>query len=277
MPASGVRRSWLTAASSAVRMRLPSASARARSASSWSRRRSSTTAAWAAKAASTRRSSAGRTRPVSASAIWSPTGMSTSASSGRSTGCPCPTRPAQVHGVDIARPLQQGRRLHAEGLPDAFEQVLQAGLAAQHVAREEGQDLGLRPQPGRLMGAAGREVDHGGHRHTDGHEDHDGDDVLRVGDRPPVQRRCVEVVQQQRSHRRRGQRGKQPAEQGRRDCQRQEQQHVVGEAEVDGVEQRRQGRRGRRRRRSSPTPAGSARGARPGPPAVRGPWRPRRG
>ena len=97
MPASGVRRSWLTAASRAVRMRLPSASSLAWSASDCRRWRSRTTAAWAANAASTRRSAAGSTRPDSASAMWSPTGMSTSASSGYWQGCG-PTLPAQVHG-----------------------------------------------------------------------------------------------------------------------------------------------------------------------------------
>ena len=47
--ASGVRRSWLTAASSAVRIRLPSASASAWAAWVRSRSRSSAAAAWAAK------------------------------------------------------------------------------------------------------------------------------------------------------------------------------------------------------------------------------------
>ncbi len=71
----GVRRSWLTAASRAVRILLPSASLRATSASPTSRCRSRTTAACAANAPSTRRSSAGSTRPVRARARWSPTGI----------------------------------------------------------------------------------------------------------------------------------------------------------------------------------------------------------
>ena len=50
--ASGVRRSWLTAASSAVRIRLPSASASAWAAWVRSRSRSSAAAAWAAYPAS---------------------------------------------------------------------------------------------------------------------------------------------------------------------------------------------------------------------------------
>ncbi len=240
LKASGVRRSWLTAARRAVRMRLPSASARAWSASSRRRLRSRTTAAWAAKAARTRRSEAGRTRPVSARAMWSPTGMSTSPSSGRSSGAPTPTRPGAGPGLHVALALQQGDGLHAEGLPDPFQERFEAGLAAQHAAREEGQDLGLGAQSGGLLGASRGEVDHGGHGHGDPDEDRDGDDVLGVGDRQPVQRGRVVVVQQERSDGRRHQRGSQPAEQRRRHRQRQEQQHVVGEPEVDRVQQERE-------------------------------------
>ena len=104
-------------------------------------------------------------------------------------------------------PLQQGHRLHAEGLADPLQQRVQAGLAAQHAAREEGEDLRLGAQPGRLVGAAGGQVHHGGHR-----------------DAPPRRRsrwrRCSSgrrwcsvcsgrgevVVQQQRADGRRGQR-----------------------------------------------------------------------
>lgn len=130
----GVRRSWLTAASSAVLIRLPSASLRASSASPTRRWRSRTTAAWAAKAPSTRRSSAGSTRPERARAMWSPTGMSTSASSGRATGAG-PTLPAARPRVDVALPLQQGDGLHPEGLADPVQERGQGGLAAQHAAR----------------------------------------------------------------------------------------------------------------------------------------------
>ncbi len=55
-PTAGVRRSWLTAASSAVRIRSASASGLARSASCWRRSWRSATAASAANASSTRRS-----------------------------------------------------------------------------------------------------------------------------------------------------------------------------------------------------------------------------
>ncbi len=99
--------------------------------------------------------------------------------------------------LDVALPFQQHRRVHAEGLADPLQQLRQTGLAAQHVPGEEGQDLRLGAQPGRLVGAAGREVDHGGdgHRHED--EDHQREQVLRVGDRDAAQGRGEEPVQQQ--------------------------------------------------------------------------------
>ncbi len=97
IPASGVRRSCETAASRAVRIRLPSASRRAAAASPARRRRSSSTAAWAAKAPSRRRSPAGSTRPARTSARLSPTGTSTSASSGRAGGRG-PLAAVQRHG-----------------------------------------------------------------------------------------------------------------------------------------------------------------------------------
>ena len=65
--ASGVRRSWPTAASSAVRTLLASASGAASAAARLSRMRSSTTAAWAANAPTRRWSSACSSRPRRAS------------------------------------------------------------------------------------------------------------------------------------------------------------------------------------------------------------------
>ncbi len=136
--------------------------------------------------------------------------------------------------------FQQRRRLHGEGLPDPLQERLQAGLPAQHAAREEGEYFRLGAQPGRLMGAPGGEVDDGGDRDGDPDEDQDGDDVLGIGDGEAVQRGCVEVVEEHRAERGGGERREQPAEQGGGHGQRQEEQHVVGEAEVDGVEQQRE-------------------------------------
>ncbi len=111
--ASGVRRSWLTPASRAVRSALLSAARRARPASRCSRRASSTVDACAANASSSRRSRArsGRSGADRATrAMSSPTGTRMSPSSGRSHGRspteartdqsssrpPCPVSPAVV-------------------------------------------------------------------------------------------------------------------------------------------------------------------------------------
>src|SRR5674476_176686 len=84
--ARGLRRSCPTAASSAIRIRSPSAMGRAAAAASLSRNRSRITAAWAAKAPTTRWSSARSDRPRSPSIRVSPAGTWVSASCGRSHG-----------------------------------------------------------------------------------------------------------------------------------------------------------------------------------------------
>ncbi|EPH45982.1 putative Sensor protein KdpD [Streptomyces aurantiacus JA 4570] len=132
----------------------------------------------------------------------------------------------------VALAFQERDGLHAEGLAHGLQEGLQAVLAAQHAAREVREDLRLGAQPRGLMGPAGGEVHDGGDRDRHGHEDDDRDDVLRVGDRPLVQRRGEVVVEEQRAERRRRERRYQAAKQGRRHGQREEQQHVVRETEV---------------------------------------------
>src|SRR5512133_823475 len=81
--ASGVRRSWETAANSAVRSWLASASRVASAAALLSRRLSKATASWSVNALSTRRSSPARRRPVSASVVWGSSSTASVAYSGR--------------------------------------------------------------------------------------------------------------------------------------------------------------------------------------------------
>ncbi len=130
----------------------------------------------------------------------------------------------------VVLPLQQGRGLHDEGLAHAFQQRLQAGLAALDAAGEEGQGGRLGAQPGRLVGTACREADHGGHGDGDAHEDAEGDDVLRRGDGEGPHRGREVPVDEQRPHDGGGERGPHAAQQRRRDGEREEQQHVVGQA-----------------------------------------------
>ncbi len=134
--------------------------------------------------------------------------------------------------LDLVLALQEGDRLHGEGLADPFEEGVQAGLAAQHAAREVGEHLGLRAQPGGLVGAAGGQVDHRGDRHRDAEEDGEGDDVLGVGDGQAVDGRGEEPVEEERAGGGRGERRQEPAEQRGGHRQGEEEQHVVGEAEV---------------------------------------------
>ncbi len=74
-----------------------------------------------------------------------------------------------------------------------------AVLAAQHAARQVAEDLRLGPAAGGLEGAAGGEVDHGGDRDADRHEDRQRQQVLRVGDGEGVGGRGEVVVEQQRA------------------------------------------------------------------------------
>ncbi len=141
-----------------------------------------------------------------------------------------PHRPGAGPRLHVAAALQQGDGLHREGLADPLQQRVQGGLAAQHAAGEEGEDLRLGAQPGGLVGAAGREVHHGGDRDRHREEDHDGDQVLRVLHGPGVGGRGEPVVQQHAADGGGGQRGSQPAEQGGGHRQEEEEQDVVGEA-----------------------------------------------
>lgn len=94
------------------------------------------------------------------------------------------------------------------------------------------------------MGAPGREVDDGGDRHRDPYEDHDGDDVLGVGDGEQVQGRREVVVQEERADGGRGQRRQETADEGGGHRHGQEEEHVVREAEIGGDVGEREGQHG---------------------------------
>lgn len=111
------------------------------------------------------------------------------------TGRPCAAGAGPR--IDVAFAFQQRHGLHIEDLAHLFQERFQARLATQHVARKEGEDLGLGAQPGGLMGAAGGQVHDRGDRDGHADEDHDGDDVLGVRDGELVQRRGEVVVEQQ--------------------------------------------------------------------------------
>ena len=162
----GVRRSWPTAASSAVRIRSASASGSAAAAASAEPvpveddgRLGGERPDDALVLGRQRAARAGRARGVS------PAGTSVSASSGRRTArCrhwprPSTRRPGRGGRAVVARrpsSLQQGDRRQPERLADPLQQRGQRRLAAQHAAGQRAQGLGLRGRPGPPAGCAGR-------------------------------------------------------------------------------------------------------------------------
>ena len=191
----GVRRSWLTALSSAVRARsvcgqFAGRAGRARSVAAagrrprprWRRRPASADprppgSVPAAPAPGRHRSAprcrrppAGRTgrRPTAASVVHR-----------RHAGCVGAVRgPAR----------SSAHAGHRERLRTRCMQRRQRLLAPQQAAGQGGQRLGLGVGPGGLDIAAGGLVDHPRHQGRDEHEHHQGQDVLGVGDGQGVQR-----------------------------------------------------------------------------------------
>jgi len=197
-PARGVRSSWLTAASRAVRMRLPSASSLAWSASDCRRWRSRTTAAWAANAARMRRSSAGSTQPVSASATWSPTGTSTAASSGRSSSRSRPTRPAHVHGAtSLSRSSSATDSMPKVSRTRSSSASILVSPRSRLPARKERISDSARSRAAWWVHRAARSTTEATDTATA--KDHESEDVLGVGDRDAVHRRGEVPVQQYRA------------------------------------------------------------------------------
>ncbi len=201
--ASGDRRSWPTARSSAVRSLSASASGLASAAASLSRARSTRAAACAAKAPTSRRSSAASDRPCRTRTRSSRAGnlgvAVLRAAAGRRTGRG--DRSPGLGQLVVVHPLHQAGAGHPEGLADALQQRRQGGLAAQHGAGQGRQGLGLGRGAGRLPGTAGGPVDHRAHQRRDQHEDAQRQGVVRLGDGEGPGRRGEEVVQYQRCRR----------------------------------------------------------------------------
>ena len=249
----GVRRSWLTAASSAVRIRSASASGRAWAASAASRSCRSAMAACAANASTTRRSAAGRDRPRSTRVTVSSTGTSTSALVRREAGGLAHRR-RDLPGVRVVLPVrtvrgvgtafQERHRPERERLPHVLQQRLERAGATQHAAGDGGQRLGVRAGPGRVAGAPGGEVDDPGDRAGDEDEHDEREDVLPLGDAERPDRGREEVVQQQGPADRGQHRRPEPADQrdAHHGCQ--EQQHVAGQGQVGAEQQEEGGLRG---------------------------------
>ena len=184
--ASGPRRSWLTAASRAVRIRSASAISPASAACSASSCRSRTTAAWAPNAASTRWSSArsGRPSPASISVPVSGTCTGAAGAGGGVAGV----------GDHLPRGLGLVGRRAASRLTALRPKVSRArsssaGSAvspAQHAAGEGGEGGGLGGGVRGLAAAAGHPLDQHGHEDRDRDEDQQREGVVPLGDRERV-------------------------------------------------------------------------------------------
>ena len=191
--ASGVRRSWLTAVSSAVRTRLASPSASAWAAWVRSRSRSRAAAAWAPMPSSTRRLIAGGS-PVRRSRRSGRSGSTVTDSLGLTASALIPLlatstqRPA-VHSSSSARVAPLGGQLR--------EHRGRGIGAGQHGAGEVEQRAGVGRASDRLRRPPGRQVHDAADAHRDRDEQQQGQQVLRLLDGQGVQRRGQVPVQQQ--------------------------------------------------------------------------------
>ena len=202
--ASGVRRSWLTAASSAERSWLARASESASAASAWRRSLSRAVASWAAKAARMSRSSAGQARARRRTSTSGPvSGMASEPSSGVAGG-PDPAEATVVHGGcrPVASPPgrrrpQDGRRLLAEGDDQLVEQARErVALGRDQAAGHPGQHAGVGAGLDGRGRPAGGDVDQHADDAGGDEEHHQGQDVAGVGDGEGVDRRGEVVVRQ---------------------------------------------------------------------------------
>ena len=146
-------------------------------------------------------------------------------------------------------------------------------LAAQHAARGGDQQLRLGAGPGRLPGPPGRGVHHRADDQRDGHEHHESQRVVGLGDGELVHRRGEVVVEQQRPGHRDQDGGHEPADQGDRDDRDQERQHVAGQVELAAQAGQHQGqqRAERHGQQRSPSAGGAGSGRRGSGAAGRGP------
>ena len=168
--ASGVRRSWLTAASSAVRIRSASAIGRAASASAASRCCSSATAGVGGERAEHPAVGGGQRSARAAPATGSSVdrhldvgvvraGRAAARRDVRDRGH---RRPAAGRGpcrAGAGRAFQQRHRFHAERLADPVQHGRERPAAPRStLPAVVDQQLGLGAGPGRLLGCAGRRV-----------------------------------------------------------------------------------------------------------------------
>ncbi len=167
----GVRRSWDTAASRALRTRLPSSRLRARAAREARSRRSRTTARCPANDVRTRRSGA-ESRPPRRARTRGGLGGETSAVSSAASGSTGGSLPTWASGAqEPSLGSKQGHRGRGEGAPHEVEERGQVLVTAQHRAVQADERVRLAPRLGRLHGPARGLSHHGGDRDRDHEEE----------------------------------------------------------------------------------------------------------
>ncbi len=239
--ARGVRKSWPTAASSAVRTLLASASGAASAAAWLSRMWSRTTAACAANAPIRRWSSACSRPPRRARTSRSAGGDLGVRFAGPGHGG---TGARDRHPAAVAA-FQQRDRGEGEGLPDPVQHLRQRLLAAQHAAREVRQGARLRGRARCLPGASRSQVDRRADQHRHQDEDEQSEGVVGLADGEGVQG-WGEVVVEEGGTQDGGDQGRgQAAHEGHHDREQQEEEHVAHQVELAAERsqgQRQQGR-----------------------------------
>ena len=196
--ASGVRRSWLTAASRAVRSSFAFASAVALAASACNRRPCSAKASWVANALSTSRSRARSSVPDHARIEPSAKANDSSADSGSRGGF----RPRGRLGVPaVAGTAEDGHAVELEARRQLLRQLRQRLGILEHGAchRRQRPRFGLRSHG--VVASPRRQIDERADDARDDEEAHERQDVTRVRDRERVDGRREVPVQQQEGHR----------------------------------------------------------------------------
>ncbi len=118
-----------------------------------------------------------------------------------------------------------------EGHLELADELRERIVGRRQGAAQRGQGLGLGARPRRVGGSARRGGHEEAHHSADQEEDHQRDQVLALGDRELVVRRCEEPVREQEARDRAHERGDEPTERGDHHDDQEEHQQLARERE----------------------------------------------
>lgn len=127
---------------------------------------------------------------------------------------------------------EEGDRFLPEGFAEPTQQRVKCVLAAQHVAGQVEQHLGVGAGPGGLQGAPGGQAHDRADRRRDNHEHDEREHVVGVGDDEGVVGLGEVVVEQQEPGDRGGDAGPETANDRGRDDHDQDRQDVAGQRQL---------------------------------------------